>query len=137
MRKQVLAIGTPVLWWGGVVRAVRRAGLLADQAGLAIRRTDRRRADDLAAVVPYDDRQIFFYYAISIIPFTVIAVTLCSGRSSARPGRSYPETVVGTCLSRRLVAIVAMNFIYFYPILTDRLLTNAEWNDRMWLTHWL
>jgi dolichyl-phosphate-mannose-protein mannosyltransferase len=35
------------------------------------------------------------------------------------------------------VIAVALNFAYFYPILTDHLLSNAAWNDRMWLTHWI
>ena len=36
-------------------------------------------------------------------------------------------------LSGVFVLAVAVNFIYFYPILTDHLLTNAEWQDRMWI----
>ena len=35
------------------------------------------------------------------------------------------------------VVAVALNFMYFYPILTDHLLTNQQWNDRMWLAHWI
>jgi dolichyl-phosphate-mannose-protein mannosyltransferase len=135
--KQVLAIGTPVLWWGGVVALF--VGL-----GYWLSRRDWRFGVPLVGVMTtwlpwfrYDDRQIFFYYAVSIVPFTVIAVTLVLGKILGRADVSPTRRAIGAAVAGVFVICVALNFAYFYPILTDQLLTNAEWHDRMWLSHWI
>jgi dolichyl-phosphate-mannose--protein O-mannosyl transferase len=84
----------------------------------------------------YDTRPIFYYYGVAIIPFTVIAVTLVLGKILAPAGATYNRKVVGIVAVATFVAAVGLNFIYFYPIWTNGLLTNQQWNDRMWLTHW-
>ena len=135
--KQILAIGTPALWWGGV---------FALFIGLAywLTRRDWRFGVPLVGVLTtwlpwlqYDSRPIFYYYGVAIIPYTVIAVTLVLGKILGAAGSSYRRRVVGIVSVAAFVAIVGINFIYFYPIYTNGLLTNAEWNNRMWLTHWL
>lgn len=85
----------------------------------------------------YDQRPIFFYYAVAIIPFTVIAVTLVLGKILGRADASPRRRLVGVLSAGAFVFVVAANFAYFYPILSDGLLTNEQWNDRMWLTHWI
>jgi dolichyl-phosphate-mannose-protein mannosyltransferase len=134
--KQILAIGTPVLWWTGVVA-------LFVAVGYWLTRRDWRFGVPVVGVLTtwlpwfrYDDRQIFFYYAISIVPFTIIAVTLVIGKIMGPPGLSTRRTV-GTVLAGVFVMAVAVNFIYFYPILTDHLLSNSSWHDRMWITTWI
>ncbi len=135
--KQILAIGTPLLWWGGV---------FALFIGLAywVTRRDWRFGIPVVGVLTtwlpwlnYDTRPIFYYYGVAIIPFTVIAVTLVLGKILAPAGASYRRRVVGVVSVAVFVAMVGINFIYFYPIYTNGLLTNSQWNDRMWLTHWL
>ena len=135
--KQVLAIGTPVLWWGGVLA-------LFVAAGYWLTRRDWRFGIPVVGVLTtwlpwfrYDDRQIFFYYAISIIPFTIIAVTLVHREADRATAAIRPGERSATVLSGVFVLAVAVNFIYFYPILTDHLLTNADWHDRMWMTKWI
>ncbi len=135
--KQVLAIGTPALWWGGVFALF--IGL-----GYWVSRRDWRFGVPIVGVLTtwlpwlrYDTRPIFFYYGVAIIPFTVICVTLVLGKIMAPAGSSYQRRLIGNVAVGVFVGLVALNFVYFYPILTDKLLTNQQWNDRMWLTHWL
>ncbi|MGI8701475.1 MAG: dolichyl-phosphate-mannose--protein mannosyltransferase [Nocardioidaceae bacterium] len=135
--RQVLAIGTPALWWGGVVALV--VGL-----GYWVFRRDWRFGLPIVGFLTtwlpwfrYDQRPIFFYYAVSMIPFTVIAVTLVLGKIAGRADNPPRRRQVGVLLAGGFVVLVALNFAYFYPILTDGLLTNAQWNHRMWLTHWI
>ncbi len=135
--RQVLAIGTPVLWWGGVFALF--IGL-----GYWVSRRDWRFGVPIVGVLTtwlpwlrYDTRPIFFYYGVAIIPFTVICVTLVLGKIMAPAGASHHRRLMGTIAVGVFVGLVALNFVYFYPILTDKLLTNQQWNDRMWLTHWL
>jgi len=135
--RQVLAIGTPALWWGGVLALI--VGL-----GYWLSRKDWRFGLPIVGVltawVPwfrYDQRPIFYFYAVAIIPFTVIAVTLVLGKIIGRADASPRRRMVGVLFAGAFVFLVAANFAYFYPILSDGLLSNQAWNDRMWLTHWI
>ncbi len=135
--RQVLAIGTPVLWWGGVLA-------LFVALGYWLTRRDWRFGIAIVGVLTtwlpwfrYDDRQIFYYYAVSIIPFTIIAVTLVLGKLLGRADASTTHRRLGAVVAGAFVVAVAVNFAYFYPILTDHLLSNQQWHDRMWLTHWI
>ena len=69
--RQVLLLGTPALWWGGC------AALLYASARGSARRTGASAWPSSACWstwlpwLQYDDRPIFFYYAIAILPFMV------------------------------------------------------------------
>ncbi|MDQ4086091.1 MAG: phospholipid carrier-dependent glycosyltransferase [Actinomycetota bacterium] len=135
--EQILAIGTPVLWWAGVL------ALLAATA-LWVGGRDWRYGVALVGVLSswlpwlrFSERPIFYFYAVAVIPFTIVAVTLLLGRilgpADASPSRrSWGAAVAGT-----FVALVIANFAFFYPILTDGLLTNEQWLDRMWFVRWI
>ena len=135
--RQILAIGTPALWWGGVLALI--VGL-----GYWLARKDWRFGLPIVGVLTgwlpwfrYDQRPIFFYYAVAIIPFTVIAVTLVLGKIIGSAQANPRRRLIGVLFAGAFVFLVAANFAYFYPILTDGLLSNKEWNQRMWLSHWI
>ena len=135
--RQVLAIGTPILWWFGVAALI--VGLF-----YWLSRRDWRFGLPIVGVLlgwlpwfRYDVRPIFYYYAVAFVPFTVIAVTLVLGKMLGPANASERRRVFGVLTAGLVVVLVAANFIYFYPILTDGLLTNRQWNNRMWLTHWI
>jgi len=67
----------------------------------------------------------------------VIAVTLVLGKMLGKKRASYERRLIGSVAVGLFVLAVALNFVYFYPIWTNGLLSNAAWNDRMWLTNWL
>ncbi len=119
--KQILAIGTPVLWWGGVLALFVGGGLLADPTGLAIRHTDRRRADHLAAVVPV--RRPADLLLLRDLDHPVHGHRRDVGaRQDDRQARRRPtsDALIGTVAAGVFVLAVALNFVYFYPILTVR-----------------
>ena len=135
--RQVLLLGTPVLWWGGVLALV-----YAVYAWIAKR--DWRFGLAVVGVlstwlpwVRYDDRPIFSYYAVAIIPFTVIAVTLCLGTLIGGARATYERRALGTAVAGAFVVLVIVNFAWFWPIYTDQLLTNAEWLQRIWFRMWI
>jgi len=134
--RQILAIGTPVLWWAGVLALLASlwfwVGARDWRFGLAVVGV----ASTWLPWLRYSERPIFFFYAVTIIPFTVIAVTLVLGKILGPPGRSR-RRLVGTCIAGGFVALVAANFAFFHPIWTDGLLTNEDWLDRIWFTRWI
>ncbi len=135
--QEILGIGTPALWWAGVLALV--ACLVWWLAG-----RDWRFGVPLVGVAAtwlpwfsYTDRPIFYFYAVMILPWTVIAVTLVAGKilgpEDAPPGRrSWGAAVVGA-----FTLLVLLNFAYLYPILTDQVIPYDDWLRRMWFRSWV
>nr|WP_231918157.1 phospholipid carrier-dependent glycosyltransferase [Microlunatus sagamiharensis] len=132
----ISGIGTPILWWVAIPCLV--VALLLWVGG-----RDWRFGIPVVGVAAgwlpwfqYDSRPLFFFYAIMIIPFSVMAVSLVAGRllGDARSGdrRLLAGIVVGV-----FVAVVIANFAYLYPILTDTLLPYPSWLTRMWFRSWI
>jgi dolichyl-phosphate-mannose-protein mannosyltransferase len=135
--RQVLLLGTPALWWGGV------AALVYAVFGWLGRR-DWRYGLALVGVlsswlpwIPNDDRPIFSYYAIAIIPFTVLAITLCLGTMIGGPRASYRHRMWGTAFAGAFLVLVIVNFAWFWPIYTGELITTPQWLDRIWFNRWI
>ena len=45
--------------------------------------------------------------------------------------------MIGAIAAGAFVALVAANFAYLYPILTDELLPYPAWLSRMWFKSWI
>lgn len=135
-QRVITGIGTPLLWWVG-------AACLIMAVCWWVGRRDWRFGVAVVGVgstwlpwFQYNDRPQFLFYAITIIPFTVLAVCLMMGvllgRADDRSQRPVAAWVCGL-----FVALVVLNFAFFYPVWTDGLLTRAQWLDRMWLRTWI
>ena len=134
--RQVLLLGNPVVWWFGTIAAVWavvvwigrrdwRYGLVV--VGIAVTWLPWLR---------YDDRPIFSYYAVMILPFLVLGATLLIGDILGNGG-SRVRRAVGAAASGGILVLVLLAFAWFWPIWTDQLLTNREWAARMWFRRWI
>ena len=65
-----------------------------------------------------------------------MAVALCLGRILG-PRSAGDRRMVGAIIVGAFVALVAANFAYLYPILTDALLPYPAWLSRMWFRSWI
>jgi len=135
--RQVLALGNPVLWWGGV------AALVAS-VGYWVLRRDWRFAVPVLGVAAtwlpwfrYDDRPIFLFYAVALVPFTCIAVALVFGKLLGAPETGSTRRLVGTAVVVGFVAAELVCFAYFYPIWADSLIPRDAWQNRIWLPSWV
>ena len=137
----ISALGTPLLWWGGVLALI--AALI-----LWIGQRDWRFGVPVVGFLTcwlpwflYTDRPIFFFYAVTMIPFTVMAVSLVLGRILG-PARvalqaSTPRRLIGSAVVGAFVVLVVLNFAYIWPILTDKVLPHPDWLNRMWFKSWI
>ena len=142
--RQVLALGTPVLWWGSAIAALCAIGLWAGardwRAGIVV-------VGAASTWVPwffYADRTIFSYYAISMLPFMILGVVLCLGRFLS--GSANRRTAVAI-LGGTFLVLVILNFAWFWPIYTDGMLARVSpvtlsnfwgnWLSRMWFLRWI
>ncbi|MCF2528252.1 dolichyl-phosphate-mannose--protein mannosyltransferase [Yinghuangia soli] len=135
--QEVLGIGTPFLWWAGVIaffyllfwwaaRRDWRAGAIL--CGLA------------AGLGPWmfkQDRTIFLFYAVVFVPFIALAVAMMIGAILGPPGSSDRRRAWGAAGAVTVVVLIAWNFLYFYPIFTGTTIPLSDWQDRMWWTTWI
>ena len=132
----ISGVGTPALWWVAIFALVAAAILWVGgrdwRFGIPV-------VGVLSSWLPwlaFDSRPLFFFYAIAIIPFSVMAIALCAGwilgDAQAGDRRMVAAIVIGA-----FVALVAANFAYLYPILTDELLAYPKWLSRMWFRSWI
>ncbi len=133
--REVLVLGNPVVWWSGALALVaallmwlrtRRAAWAVPVLGL------------LATWVPWflsTGRPIFLFYAVAILPFTIIAIALLVD-AVRRTLRGRARTWFHVGLGLYLLAVV-LAFVYFHPIWTDALLSYDQWRARMWFDRWI
>jgi dolichyl-phosphate-mannose-protein mannosyltransferase len=135
--RQVLLLGNPTLWWGGCLALLFAVAMWLGardwRYGVAV-------VGALSTWLPwlqYDDRPIFLFYAIGILPFVVIALTLTIGTLIGPSRLPSPRRTVGVVVGGAFLVLVLLNFAWFWPIWTNGLLTNSEWLDRVWFSRWV
>ncbi len=135
--RQVILLGTPVLWWGGCV-----ALLYAAYAWVA--RRDWRYGVVIVGLATtwlpfwrYADRPIFSFYAVTILPFTIVAVCLLLGRVLGSAHASPRRRLVGAVAAGSFVVLVVLNFAWLWPVYTGELLPTPEWLRRIVFRSWI
>lgn len=134
---EVLAIGTPPLWWGFLP-------VLVTVTWLWVTRRDWRAAAVLTGVgacflplLPYPHRTMFLFYALPALPFLVLGTTLTLGLVMGERGASPQRRLVGVLLAGGYVLLVALAFFYFYPVLSGSAVPYGIWRQRMWFGSWI
>lgn len=136
--QEVLALGTPLLWWIGTIA-------IAVTIGFWIKSLVNRSSDMSANIVvlgiaagylPWfmmQQRTMFTFYAIIIEPFMILAVVYCAQKvlnSGLKPLVS--QSIVGS-----IFVIIVLCFLYFLPLYTGQIITYEGWQDRMWFDSWI
>ena len=136
--QEVLALGTPILWWVGTIS-------IAVVVGYWIKSLIHHRVDSAANIVvlgvvagylPWfamQQRTVFSFYAIIIQPFLIIAIVYCAKLlldSGLKPAVS--QSIVGG-----IFALIVLCFIFFIPLFTGQVITYEDWRLRMWFESWI
>lgn len=135
--REVLALGTPLLWWAACF------AILYVLWRWAFRRDWRAGAIACAIAAGYlpwfmyQERTIFFFYAVVFLPFLCLAVAMMIGAIVGPPGSTERRRVIGATAAGVLVLLIAWNFIYFWPIYTGQAIPIDSWRSRMWLDTWV
>jgi dolichyl-phosphate-mannose-protein mannosyltransferase len=134
--REILILGNPIIWWTGILALVAAAGAF-------LRTRSSTWAIPVVAVLVcwlpwlrFDDRPIFSFYAVTIIPFTIIAICLVIHALIASGTSPRHRYVTGLAIGAFVVASVA-TFWFFHPIYTDDLIPYESWRDRMWWSRWI
>jgi dolichyl-phosphate-mannose--protein O-mannosyl transferase len=85
----------------------------------------------------FSDRTQFSFYAVSFVPFLVIAVTLCLGLILGHARASGTRRWAGASVAGVFVLGVLADFVYMYPVFTAGFLPYTDWLSRMWYHGWI
>ncbi len=135
---EVLAIGTPLLWWAGTIA-------IAVVFGFWLRSLLHRVSNPALNIIVlgiaagylpwffFQQRTVFTFYAVIFEPFMVLAIVYCAKLlldSSLASG-------ISQALVTAFIVVIFLNFIYFLPLFTGETITYDAWLARMWLTSWI
>jgi dolichyl-phosphate-mannose--protein O-mannosyl transferase len=134
--QEVLAMGTPFLWWAGAIA-------VCVVAGFWIKSIIKRRMEPASTIIvigmaagylpwfAFQDRTVFSFYSIVFQPFLILAITYCARWFISQNQRW------GTIASAAFALLVFFNFLYFLPIFVGDVITYDAWYARMWLPSWI
>ena len=135
--QEVLAIGTPLIWWVSI------AALVICLAWWLTQRDWRAGAvlvGMAAGWLPWFlflSRTKFYFYAVVFDPFLVIAIALCLGLLIG-PARGSPaRRAIGAAVAGAYLLGVLLNFYYLYPVLAAKVIPYSSWLARMWFSSWI
>jgi dolichyl-phosphate-mannose-protein mannosyltransferase len=78
----------------------------------------------------FQKRTVFTFYAIAFQPFVILAIVLL-----AKLAYEYDARLKFVIAA--VVFVIAVNFVYFYPVFTGQITTYNEWFTRMWWNSWI
>lgn len=136
--QEIMALGTPVLWWGATIA-------LAVVFGYWVQSFAYKRIDSAAGIILlgvaagylpwflFQKRTVFSFYAIVFEPFLILGLVYCAKKFLGDPPWDRNrKIIIGIC-----VLVIAINFIYFLPLFTGYVTSYSSWFDKMWLTSWI
>ncbi|MHA6762504.1 dolichyl-phosphate-mannose--protein mannosyltransferase [Streptacidiphilus sp. PAMC 29251] len=134
---EVLALGTPLLWWAAcfaLVYAVYRWFFARDWRAAAIC------VGVVAGYLPWfawQQRTIFYFYSIAFEPYLCLALALMVGGILGKVSASRDRRLFGGIGAGVLVVAIMATFLYFLPLYDAQITTYQQWNDRMWWSTWI
>jgi len=136
--QEVLALGTPLLWWTGTIALVITLGLWL--RAIVTRKSDLTlniiAIGIIAGYLPWffiQQRTMFTFYAIVFEPYLILAMVYCAKKllaSALKPALSQ-----GIVFS--LTLLIFLNFIYFLPLFKGEIIAYQSWLRYMWFPSWI
>ena len=125
--QEILAMGTPILWWAATLALLVTIGFWISKREL--------QAEILLVVIsasylPWfaiQERTMFSFYAIAFEPFILLTLVYVLSKILKNQGK----------MAVAFTSIVLINFLYFLPIFLGLPITYNSWHDRMWLPSWI
>jgi dolichyl-phosphate-mannose--protein O-mannosyl transferase len=141
--QEVLALGTPFLWWAGTIA-------VAIVLGFWIKSLLNRRFDPAVTIIVagmaagylpwffFQQRTVFSFYAIVFEPFLILALVYCVRLFlTAQRRKSQRAYLFGEIAVLVAFVVLAANFIYFLPLYLGQVTTYSDWYAHMWFKSWI
>ena len=131
--QEVLALGTPFLWWSGVIAIAITFGYWIArrewQSGLLL-------LGVAAGYLPwftFQKRTMFSFYSIAFEPFIILIICYVISKflESDESRRIRTRIVYG------YLGLIVLCFIYFSPLYFGVTITYSDWLHHMWIPSWI
>ncbi len=134
--QEILALGTPLLWWSGVIAIAIAFGYWIArrewQSGLLL-------LSLAAGYLPWftwQKRTVFNFYVISFEPFLILLITFALAKF-LEPNEDGTIPRKRKIMSYTYITLIVLNFLYFFPLYTGGIMTYQHWSSLMWLSSWI
>ena len=127
--QEILAIGTPLLWWISIFAVAITFGFLVTKLERAAVIILLGFAGTYLPWFFIQSRTTFYFYSISSLPFLILALIYCFNQLLNIA--NYKKYIIS------FVILVAINFIYFLPIYLGISIPYSQWLSRMWFESWI
>lgn len=141
--QEVLALGTPFLWWLGTIA-------LAIVIGFWVRSILQKKFDPAVTIIVagmvagylpwffFQQRTVFSFYAIIFEPFLILALVYCARAFLTTQRRKSDRAyLLGEIALITVFLVIAINFIYFLPLYLGQVTTYEAWHAHMWFESWI
>ena len=151
-RSMIYLFGTPAIWWLTVPVVLWALWCLVVRRAMYVLIPLVAWAAGFLPWLATFDRQMYFFYAVPLVPFTIVLIALTLGQlgSTGQPLNQLRANRV-TELAQRLfgattrtgalwviayLALVATMFLYFSPVLYGMEIPDSTYFELMWLRSW-
>ncbi len=135
--KAITDLGNPAIWWAATLAL---PVLLFCWAAMRDWRAGAILAGFVAGYLPwfmYQERTIFTFYSVAFVPFVVLAVTYAASLVLGRAGDSPARRRWGLGLVVGYLVLVAVIFVFYWPLYTAQVIPYDHWRWRMWFPSWI
>ena len=134
--QEVIALGTPLLWWSGVAAIAITFGYWIArrewQSGLLLLSLG-------AGYLPWfnwQKRTVFSFYSIAFEPFLVLIIVYVLS-TVLEPNEEGEVSKLRRYASYGYLGLVVLNFAYFLPLFMGSIITYSHWSSLMWIPSWI
>jgi len=134
--QEVLALGTPLLWWSGVAAIAVTFGFWVArrewQSGLLL-------LSLAAGYLPWfnwQKRTVFNFYTIAFEPFLILIIVFCLSKY-LEPRKDGLTNKWRRFTSYGFLLVIVVNFLYFLPLYLGSVITYSHWSSLMWFPSWI
>ena len=127
--QEILAMGTPLLWWSAVIAVAITLGFYLKTVNKSAEIVLAGFAGTYLPWFFFQDRTMFYFYSITTLPFLILALIYCF--DLLLKYGNYQRVIT------LFIFIVAINFIYFLPVYLGIDIPYSQWLNRMWLPSWI
>ena len=134
--QEVLALGTPLLWWSGVAAIAVTFGYWVArrewQSGLLL-------LSLAAGYLPWfnwQKRTVFNFYTIAFEPFLILIIVFCLSKY-LEPRIDGLANKWRRFTSYGFLLVIVVNFLYFLPLYLGSVITYSHWSSLIWFPSWI
>ena len=131
--QEVLALGTPTLWWLGLFSIFITLGYLIYRRELNAGLILLFLFANYLPWIAFPERTTFYFYSIAFEPYLILALIYVMSKALENQElrgvrKKYALATIG---------LIGLNFAYFLPIYVGSVLPYQDWYARMWFPSWI